>query len=125
MFLCFISFYTGKNACNIVSNAVDRGYKTIESSSLASLQCSNSDSRPDILIEVQQTYRIQMMGLTVISLWVLEHIGLPCKAAGFTRSQDHARNHLVWLKLCAACVRTTGGSYQSVSRIQQPHTVRW
>ena len=76
MFLCFISFYTGKNACNIVSNAVDRGYKTIESSSLASLQCSNSDSRPDILIEVQQTYRIQMMGLTVIFVREPAHIDI-------------------------------------------------
>ena len=37
------------------------------SSSLDSLKYNNSDSRPDILLEVQQTlYRIKMMGLTII-----------------------------------------------------------
>uniref|UniRef100_A0A8C2HUK7 Uncharacterized protein n=1 Tax=Cyprinus carpio TaxID=7962 RepID=A0A8C2HUK7_CYPCA len=47
------------------------------SSSLASIQYSHSESRPDILIEIQQTlYRIQMMGLTVNFLWVPAHIGI-------------------------------------------------
>ncbi|XP_035984330.1 uncharacterized protein LOC118557933 [Fundulus heteroclitus] len=44
------------------------------SSSLISLQNNQSDSRPDILIEIQQTlYRINMMGLVVNFVWVPAH----------------------------------------------------
>jgi ribonuclease HI len=47
------------------------------SSSLISLQIKHSDSRPDILIEIQQTlYRIQMMDITVIFLRVPAHMGV-------------------------------------------------
>ncbi|XP_014880361.1 uncharacterized protein LOC106941759 [Poecilia latipinna] len=47
------------------------------SSSLFSLQNNKSDSRPDILIEIQQTlYRINMMGLTVNFVWVPAHHGI-------------------------------------------------
>lgn len=47
------------------------------SSSLDSLQNSHSDSRPDILIEIQMTlYRIQMMGMTVVFVWVPAHVGV-------------------------------------------------
>ncbi len=45
--------------------------------SLASLLYSHSESRPDILMEIMQTlYRIQMMGITVVFLWVPAHIGI-------------------------------------------------
>lgn len=41
---------------------------------LASLQCSHSESRPDILIEIKQTiYRIIMTWLTVTFLWIPAH----------------------------------------------------
>ena len=47
------------------------------SSALKSLQFNHSDSRPDIVIEAQQIlYRIQMMGLIVIFVWVPAHIGI-------------------------------------------------
>lgn len=62
---------------------MDRGHKTTESKSFR-LQfifvkfIVQSDSRPDILLEIQQTfYRIQIMGLTVIFVWVLAHCGIP------------------------------------------------
>lgn len=46
-------------------------------SSLVSLQNSHSERRPDILIEIQQTlYRIQMMGMTVVFIWVPAHFGI-------------------------------------------------
>lgn len=46
-------------------------------SSLISLQSSHSDSRADILLEIQQTlYRIQMVGIVVIFLWVPASIGI-------------------------------------------------
>ncbi len=45
--------------------------------SLASLLYSHSESRPDILMEIMQTLnRIQMMGITVVFLWVPAHIGI-------------------------------------------------
>ncbi len=45
--------------------------------SLASLLYSHSESRPDILMGIMQTlYRIQMMGITVVFLWVPAHIGI-------------------------------------------------
>jgi len=44
---------------------------------LVSLQSNHSDSRTDILIEIHQAlYRIQMMGITVIFVWVPAHIGV-------------------------------------------------
>ena len=47
------------------------------SSVLTSLQSSKSDSRPDILIEIKQIlYRIEMMGITVVFVWVPAHIGV-------------------------------------------------
>uniref|UniRef100_A0A1A8L2C0 Reverse transcriptase domain-containing protein n=1 Tax=Nothobranchius pienaari TaxID=704102 RepID=A0A1A8L2C0_9TELE len=47
------------------------------SSSLTSLRCSHSDSRPDVLIEIQQSlYRINMMGLTIRFLWIPAHCGI-------------------------------------------------
>lgn len=60
---------------------MDRGDKTFEinhlhrvNSSLASSRYSHSESRPDILIEIQQTlYRIQMICITVVFLWVPGH----------------------------------------------------
>uniref|UniRef100_A0A1A8H245 RNase H type-1 domain-containing protein n=1 Tax=Nothobranchius korthausae TaxID=1143690 RepID=A0A1A8H245_9TELE len=47
------------------------------SSSLTSLQCSHSESRPDILIEIQQIlYRVHMMGLKIHFLWIPAHCGI-------------------------------------------------
>lgn len=48
-----------------------------DSGSIASLQYSHSDSREDILMEIRQVlYRIQMMGLIVVFLWIPAHIGV-------------------------------------------------
>ncbi|XP_037536736.1 uncharacterized protein LOC119413748 [Nematolebias whitei] len=47
------------------------------SSSVISIKNSCSESRPDILIEIQQTlFKISMMGLTVTFLWIPAHIGI-------------------------------------------------
>lgn len=47
------------------------------SSSLISIQNNKSEGRQDILIEIQQTlYRNQMMGLSIILVWIPAHIGI-------------------------------------------------
>jgi ribonuclease HI len=47
------------------------------SSSLISLKRNHSESRPDILLVIQQIlYHIQMMGLSAVFLWVPAHIGV-------------------------------------------------
>ncbi|XP_037531102.1 uncharacterized protein LOC119408373 [Nematolebias whitei] len=79
-----VSVYTGEMLAVLLAVQwveETRPLKTIicsdSSSTLISLQNSHSDSRPDILLELQQTlFRIQMMGLTVIFLWTPAHIGI-------------------------------------------------
>lgn len=44
---------------------------------LVSLQKGHSEGRSDILIEIQQTlFRIHMMGLSVVFVWVPAHYGV-------------------------------------------------
>lgn len=79
-----LSVYTGEMIAILLAvqwTEETRPLRTIicsdSSSSLASIQFSQSESRPDILIEIQQTlYRIQMMGSTGSFLWVPAHIGV-------------------------------------------------
>ena len=66
------------------------------SSSLISLNNNKSDGRPDVLIEMQQTlYRIQMMGLSIILVWIPVHIGIKGnELADKCAKEATKRNHI-------------------------------
>lgn len=72
-------------------------HETIKSSSssLVSLQCSNSESRADILTEAQQTLsRIHMMGFTFVFLWIPAHYGVKANEIE-ARAAKEATKHVV------------------------------
>lgn len=70
------------------------------SSSLASIKDGHSVSRPDILIEIQQTlYRIQMMGLTVVFLWVPAHIGIKGNERADKKAKEGSKNCNIDIKV--------------------------
>ena len=66
------------------------------SSSLISLKNNKSEGRPDVLIKMQQTlYRIQMMGPSIILVWIPAHIGIKGnEVADKCAKEATKRNHL-------------------------------
>ncbi len=75
-----------------------RPWKTVicsdSSSSLISIKYGHSDSRKDILLEIQQTiFRIQMMGLSITFVWIPAHVGLSGNETADRHAKEATRNN--------------------------------
>ena len=89
------------------------------SSSLDSLKSNHSDSRQDILLEVKQTlYRILMMGLTIVFLWIPPHIGIRGNEMANKVAKEATKNSCI--DLVVSCSKT-----EIKSIIKQRLKERW
>lgn len=89
------------------------------SSSLVSLQHCHSDSRADVLGEIQQTlFRLHMMGLAVVFLWVPAHCGVWANEQADRVAKEAVRHGVVDMAVSV-------GQAEIRSMVRQGMRARW